>query len=52
MSFSTTVPPGEPAPAVLITGGAQKSLGISNSVPEDKWETAALSAARKSPSRG
>ena len=39
---------GEPAPARRTLGGAHRSPGISNSVPEYNWEgTAALSAAGK-----
>ena len=49
-----TVPLGEPAPALLVTGGCSEfSSEFSTSFPEVKWElTAALSAAGKSPSRG
>ena len=37
--FQWTIPPGEPAPAELITGGCSEiSSGNSNSVPEDEWE--------------
>ena len=31
-------PPGEPGVALLLTGGAQRFLGISNTVPVIKWE--------------
>ena len=46
--------PGEPAPALLVTGGCSEiSSETSTSVPELEWEgTAALSAAGKSPSQG
>ena len=54
MVFQWTVPPGESAPALLITGGCSEiSWENSTSDPEVELEgTAALSAAGKSRSRG